>query len=755
MSYFDTMPFEAGHELIYELAVLRATVQRCKDAIGEWAVYEGEGYLNGSEVIVLRIGVSVPSRSPFGILKEERIAIGCSDAAHRLLKAYALRKDFPRLPHINLVPKGSPVELCLFDVPFMDAMYKESMIGYIERVKHWLDRAAVGELHQDEQGMEPFLLNTVGDIVIDSDVELKIVQNRSGVFYAPKLMVEPGERNRRLYLELSPHQAENRENHFILFHIKGKSTASQCINYSPVNYTELADLIEEKLSISLDQEIYALFRILHGSKEGLRHYKDRSIILMICIPRLSSIGKVSGHEIVAFHIIASLMDLGKALGIIGEVRKKKREPVIVLLNEVKGERSELAKVLTLPFSVVRPLTKKLANEMAGINPETTSVSFCAIGMGALGSQVVMNLARQGFSSWSLIDNDILLPHNFARHALSALYRGNSKALSIKREIEFLLENVNPRHSYDELRNLLHNKDEGIFGASIILDFTASYSVFLDLAYLATERPRVLSSYMCGGGSASVLLSERPDRTVRLDDVDLQLKILALENVSVRTIYKTLQRKQLTYSLSCSSRTTVMAQDFVAIHSGLIARQIKAAISDSNGRCYVNLIQDDGFGVHVEEFIPSPVEIHESCGWQLRITQSALDEMKQFRYEKLPNETGGILIGWINSFRKLIYVGKALPAPPDSEERPYYFRRGKQGLHTKVQEIQRSSNGDLYFVGEWHSHPPFSSISQSGDDLNAMATLSRCMLENSLPGVMIILGDSGKIGCYVDCGWKKK
>jgi hypothetical protein len=40
-----------------------------------------------------------------------------------------------------------------------------------------------------------------------------------------------------------------------------------------------------------------------------------------------------------------------------------------------------------------------------------------VGGGALGSQIAMNMAREGAFSWTVVDSDYLLPHNLARHAL--------------------------------------------------------------------------------------------------------------------------------------------------------------------------------------------------------------------------------------------------------------------------------------------------------------------------------------------------
>ena len=95
----------------------------------------------------------------------------------------------------------------------------------------------------------------------------------------------------------------------------------------------------------------------------------------------------------------------------------------------------------------------------------------------------------------------------------------------------------------------------------------------------------------------------------------------------------------------------------------------------------------------------------------------------------------------------------LPAPPDSIERPYYFQRGKKGLYELVCEVSNMSNGDLYYVGEWHAHPPHTASAQSSADTKCMEKISVQMLEVGLPGILLILGDSNNLGCHVTCGWE--
>ncbi len=761
MRFFETQPLKQCQFLPDELAIIRSVVLNCKERLGNWVSYEAEGILGGREAIVLNIKVSLPPRSPYDLLKSEKIAICLSKRNNLKFDVCALRKDFPDLPHRNATLKGAPKELCLFDVPAIDRVYNETLINFLFRVKKWLDRAAVGELHLDEQGMEPFISDNIGYLVLDSETEKRMGEGSTGYELIATKFVEHNEYHKKLYIEISSFEFGKGGSKipFALLPINSNPSSDQCISFLPVNYLELAELLENKLYINLDGEILNFISITY--KRGvLKKYEDKDLLgehflIAICIPRLNSVRKEVGNEIVAFDLFESVKNIGKALGCIREqpgIKTKKR--IYRFTNGINRREDELKEIVPVPFSVVRPFSQRLAKDMAGIDEDISDITISVVGIGALGSQLVLNMARQGFSNWKLIDDDILLPHNFARHGLSAHFRGQMKALALKQELDLILEKPEVTPYCTRFTGVKDNKDRKMFDSSIIIDSTASYSVFLPLAYMEDIGQRIFSTYYTGGGLTSVLLAEDKARTIRLDDIDLQIKIKGLDDPVIKTIYRTRETNQLVYSTSCSSQTTVMAQDLVAIHAGIITRQIKELIFTDSTKVYINLMSEDAYGVNVKDFIPCNVIITEIEAWKFRISQSTLDEMNDYRNQKLPNETGGVLIGWINSYEKIIYVGKALPAPPDSVERPYYTIRGKEGLYNKILEIGQTSNNDLYYVGEWHSHPHNSSVTQSGDDLKSMARLSRIMLEETLPGVMLILGDNNDLGCYVESGWEK-
>ncbi|CAB1059852.1 hypothetical protein D1BOALGB6SA_4617 [Olavius sp. associated proteobacterium Delta 1] len=752
MGYFQVTEFEKGHQLSFPLFIIKSALMKRREAFGDWIKYESEGFLERVEAIVLSIRVSVPSRCPYGILDIERIAICYLDHGLPSLKACALRKDFPDLPHLHLTPKSKPRELCLFDVRFMDQVYNQNFIEFVLRVKDWLDRAAVGKLHLEEQPMEPFLLSSAGDFVLDKTTYDRIIKGESGFEIFPTHVIQSDGPTSQLYIEVGSKKKVAGKNPFAILCIKTGPCSSQCISHTPFNYSELHDLIQQKLSIDLDREIFQFIRNCYRDKDKGKAYLKKYLILVLCIPRLNLKGEPTIPEIVVFGLREKLLEISLAIGCLRKLTKRK-ENIYVLQEYFERKEDELTKAKVDPFKVIRPFTKRLAMDMAGICEKVASTSFSVIGLGALGSQVVLNLSRQGISDWTLVDDDTLLPHNFARHALSGYFRGVSKAVALGDEINRTLEEAKAKAYDARFVGFIDNKIEKIFNTDIILDCSASYSVLLDLAYRARPASQTLSAYYCGKGYTSVLICEDSERKARLDDIDLQLKVRGLESPIIKNIYRTGDKNQPVYSTSCNSSTTVIAQDLVAIHAGIISRQIKKITEGSEARAFINLILEDGFGVQCESFVPSEVIVRESGGWQFRMSHDVLDEMVRCRDEKSPNETGGVLIGWINSFKRIVYVGIALPAPPDSIERPYYFQRGKKGLYELVQSINEATKGDLYYVGEWHAHPPHSSTEQSGEDIRSMEKISELMLEVGLPGTLLILGDSADIGCHVACGWE--
>ena len=92
-----------------------------------------------------------------------------------------------------------------------------------------------------------------------------------------------------------------------------------------------------------------------------------------------------------------------------------------------------------------------AAELAGLS-EADKRKVVLVGAGAIGSQVSMILAREGRFSWTVVDDDKLLPHNLARHSLEFEDLGKPKAVALSARLDgFASPRGRPACSIDRLQ----------------------------------------------------------------------------------------------------------------------------------------------------------------------------------------------------------------------------------------------------------------------------------------------------------------
>jgi proteasome lid subunit RPN8/RPN11 len=133
---------------------------------------------------------------------------------------------------------------------------------------------------------------------------------------------------------------------------------------------------------------------------------------------------------------------------------------------------------------------------------------------------------------------------------------------------------------------------------------------------------------------------------------------------------------------------------------------------------------------------------------VHIDDLLLAKLAKVRESKLPNETGGVLVGGVDLRRKIVYVVDALTSPPDSVEWPNLYIRGWQGLPNELAMIEEATLGNLGYVGEWHSHPKGRGTRPSEDDVRLFGWLTDEMAASYQPPVMLIVGHAGKARLFV-------
>lgn len=285
-------------------------------------------------------------------------------------------------------------------------------------------------------------------------------------------------------------------------------------------------------------------------------------------------------------------------------------------------------------------------------------------------------------------------------------------------------------------------NSALHGCDLALDFSASVAVSRHLAGLDTKA-RHISAFVTPKGDGLVVLAEDPTRAVRLDWLEMLHYRAVLNEPS---LFDSLQSADthLRYGNGCRDVTSRLAQDDLGVWAGVASKEIRKLSRSENAAIRIFQAAGDG-SVQVIQPVTSPPNKLRLNDWTLVFDRWLLAKLAAYRKRKLPNETGGVLLGAFDTHAKTCFIIDALPSPPDSTEWPTTYIRGCEGLREKVEQVKTRLLGQAAYVGEWHSHPRAASVRPSDDDRKAYGWLVGHMHADALPGIMLIVGDRYRYG----------
>jgi len=186
---------------------------------------------------------------------------------------------------------------------------------------------------------------------------------------------------------------------------------------------------------------------------------------------------------------------------------------------------------------------------------------------------------------------------------------------------------------------------------------------------------------------------------------------------------------------------------VAVHAGIGARAFRTALNRSDALIRIWKADPDLLNIEMIDVPAFGVHYRKNQDWNLIIDDWVLRRMSMYRKEKLPVETGGVLVGHHDMQRRIVYVVDAFSSPPDSIEWPCLYIRGCEELSTRVGEIRKITAGNLDYVGEWHSHPDGCSVAPSADDTSVFDWIAEELVVEQKPSVLLIAGQDDKVGAF--------
>jgi integrative and conjugative element protein (TIGR02256 family) len=109
------------------------------------------------------------------------------------------------------------------------------------------------------------------------------------------------------------------------------------------------------------------------------------------------------------------------------------------------------------------------------------------------------------------------------------------------------------------------------------------------------------------------------------------------------------------------------------------------------------------------------------GLKIIIQEEMLENIKQIALRHYPKEYGGIFVGNYSEDRATALVTDTI-LPKQYKNSGFQFKRSSDYLNKKLKTLYEESKGEIFYIGEWHSHPN-GAPKPSSTDLKAMAEIA--------------------------------
>ncbi|MEO5332361.1 MAG: ThiF family adenylyltransferase [Magnetococcus sp. YQC-5] len=673
----------------------------------------------------------IPSRNPVGIQYLERLALRVPVDDKALIEVLALRKDFPVLLHQNRGNPGTPASLCLYFEPSVAVMRTWTPQAFLRRIQWWLESSAQSTLHPADQPVEQLFFTSKYELVLPWNLD-DLRENPEvslTVFAGTK---RPDESFTCFLMPVArKYQGFKTVKHIDL---RLPPIDHGLIERDPETLGQLADLLAAR-SVDMIGTLQTALRDGIGQKgaPGSSHEEDTVILLHVPIRR-SANDEPDTIQCRAFLAQVGPLELGVACG---ALMKHENQYFKDLMNTQPATAWRGHTIL--PMEVLRQNDVALMRHQSGILAEGPTAVL--IGAGSLGSALLKLWGRSGWGTWTVIDKDHIKPHNLSRHEAFAQHIGQSKATVAAVLHDAAVEGATRvRPIVADAYKAIHAGEVSAFtDASLVVDASTTLE-YPRASSGIDELPRHMSVFVTPNGDAAVLLAEDSQRRYRLRTLEAQY-YRALIQEDWGTTHLDGYGNTFWSGASCRDISLVMPYSRVLVQASTLAEQIQIAAEGQDAiiriwhRNPANGIVD----VHDIPVVPEQCIVLGEI--MLYFDDGVVQNLQAQRQRGLPNETGGVLLGYYDFNIQAVVVVAGLPAPPDSQSSPALFERGISGLSEKVNDASTRTAGMVGYIGEWHSHPPGHSAAPSHADRVQLDFLARKMAEDGLPAIQLIVGEN--------------
>ena len=696
-----------------------------------------------AELVVFDIRTGVPQNPAYPLRHVERVGTFFREKDGSPL-INMLRDDFPDTEHQYLVPEGSPAVICVDDRPWREAFLTWTPAELIERILSWFDRAAFNKLHDVLQPLDPVLSTSGLSFIIerstlDAEVSEYLIEEWKPNSIIPRIRPIRNDEDIRTGVSLPTC--------FAVYKVPPERMRR--IRYAPSNLGELNEMLAAR-GIGLYEDLATRFGRWLSGEEAMVWRLNSLFAVVVEMPVVSPRDELQqGIDLRIFVTRKPAGDIAVALGVAFKSRSEdeaSRVGYVTAIGQDEIDRQAVNSIAVLPAEIHLAFERKTATRLAGRNAPDIRKAVL-VGAGAMGSHLADCLVREGRFRWTIIDHDLVLPHNLARHIAHGEQAGCYKAEFLSRHISSTLSGEDELATFIPENLFLGSEavTRALDEAEMIIDATASVPAARFLSDHRTKARR-FSTFFNPSGKSAVLLAEPQNRILTLMDLEAQYLGLVLRVDRLADHLGELP-ETIAYTGACGAITNRIPQSRVSILSGLAAAGMSSAADQEEAVISIWSLAPNG-EVSLESSSPKPVLRYKAHDWIFTIDEGLVESVQAMRDAHLPSETGGILFGLVDIPKKSIHVVYASEAPTDSVELSCGFTRGVRGVQELIEDVEKKTAGQVRYVGEWHSHPPRTPAHPSSTDIRQVDWLASLMNIDSVPAFMLIAADE-KIAIVFD------
>lgn len=691
---------------------------------------------------------SVPSRSTVGIKNRERLLLIHSPKLLIPHEVRALRINFPATPHQNIALNGAPPSLCLYFEPWSAVERTWTPAKHLQRIFWWLTETALKTLHRSDQPLERLYFISPWQIVLPADFREK-ARNQAETLHLELVQTKRNSKVLRgSFKSKASSEIQSDDIGFDILIVTVPPIVSMQIERYPCTLGSLHNQLTRYSSELLFPLINAAKNAITSTGQPIQDHSEKHTLLLLQMPMARSNNDAPERTDVNGFIIhkKSLAQLGIACGAYCDGKDGKayvehnfgREETFLTSND----NDVRWRHLTLePVDVRFALSLSDVHQASSVNPEGANFLGALAGVGALGSSMAELWSREGWGNWSYIDDDLLEAHNLVRHLGKDSHIGQAKVDVVHHMVGLNWPTAPKPKAICAKANDFTNPEvrDVIFSASLFVDATTTLEVPRDLSG-CNNVPRTVSVFLTPSGQDCVLLLEDLQRDIRLSSLEAQY-YRAILNSDWGSTHLIGHQGSYWVGAGCRDLSNVLSPEVVQLHSATLARQIRLLSARPEAHIRV-WSMDKESGALAAKVVPVMKSLQSKQGkWNVAWDEGLKHKLNSLRAANLPNETGGIILGYVDQKSKTIQMVDILPAPFDSKANQTTFTRGACGMKEAIERSSELTANIVNYLGEWHSHPKHSSAKPSAADTALLAYLAKTLAMDGMPALMIIVGET--------------